>query len=148
MSGTQRTNRHPQEYPSMSMPWKSLVVLIVVGILAQERNTWGGGVDGCQEKKAPEPSAQQRDRDIADLTQAAALGKTAEVLALIKKVGDVNVRNPADNKKSPLIRAIMSRNLQTVKALVDNGADIHYPDGINRYPMYFTHISTVEIMNY
>jgi ankyrin repeat protein len=91
----------------------------------------------AQEKK---PSA-----DVAALCAAAERGKTAEVLALLKKGTPVNAHGPTGGK-TPLVLAILHRHPETVKALLDNGADVHFADGTHRYPMYFCHISTVEIM--
>ena len=50
------------------------------------------------------------------------------------------------NYKTPLVLAIYHRHPDTVTALLENGADVHCADGSHRYPMYFCHISTVEIM--
>jgi ankyrin repeat protein len=92
----------------------------------------------AQEKK--EPTA-----DVVALCAAAERGKTADVLALIKKGTPVNAHGPTGGK-TPLVLAILHRHPATVKALLDNGADVHFADGTQRYPMYFCHISTVEIM--
>ena len=92
----------------------------------------------AQEKK--EPSAE-----VIALCDAASRGKTAEVLALIKKGTPVNAHGPTYGK-TPLVLAILHRHPETVKALLENGADVHFADGSQRYPIYFCHISTVEIM--
>jgi ankyrin repeat protein len=91
-----------------------------------------------QEKKATNP-------DVGALCAAAERGKTAEVLALIKKGTPVNAHGPTGGK-TPLVLAILHRHEGTVKTLLDNGADVHFADGTHRYPIYFCHISTVEIM--
>ena len=97
----------------------------------------------AQDKKSEakkEPSAE-----VIALCDAAGRGKTADVLAWIKKGAPVNAHGPTYGK-SPLVLAILHRHPETVKALLDNGADVHFADGSHRYPMYFCHISTVEIM--
>jgi ankyrin repeat protein len=95
----------------------------------------------AQEKKA-EPAPE-----VIALCEAASRGKTNDVIDLIKKGSPVNAHGPASmNYKTPLVLAIFHRHPETVKALLDNGADVHFADGSHRYPMYFCHISTVEIM--
>jgi ankyrin repeat protein len=92
----------------------------------------------AQEKKAP-------SAEVVALCAAAERGKTAEVLALIKKGAPVNAHGPTYGK-TPLVLAILHRHPETVRALLANGADVHCADGSQRYPMYYCHISTVEIM--
>jgi ankyrin repeat protein len=92
----------------------------------------------AQEKK--EPSAE-----VVALCRAAEGGKTAEVLALIKRGAPVDVHGPTGGK-TPLVLAILHRHPDTVRALLEHGADVHYADGSQRFPIYFCHISTVEIM--
>jgi hypothetical protein len=100
-----------------------------------------------EEKKQDAPE-DDRARLNRTLKEAAGRGDTAKVLDLIKQGADVGWRDPADNGKTPLVKAIFSKKLDTVKALVENGASVNDPDGSNRHPMYFTHVSTVEIMEY
>jgi ankyrin repeat protein len=115
---------------------RCLVAAFVVGAA----HPWPGAGPELQahEKKAPRP-------DVAALCDAAGRGKTAEVLALLKKGAPVNAHGPS-NGKTPLVLAILHRHPETVKALLDNGADVHFADGSHRYPIYFCHISTVGIM--
>ncbi len=87
------------------------------------------------------------DKDTVALISAASLGKTDQVLALLKRGVNPNEREPVKGGKTALIRAIMSKNMNTVKALLDHGADVHLQDGWERRPVYFCHTSTVEILN-
>jgi len=98
----------------------------------------GMGLHAQDQKK--EPSA-----DVVALCDAAARGRTADVLALLKKGTPVNAHGPTLGK-TPLVLAILHRHPEMVKALLDNGADVHCADGSHRFPIYFCHISTVEIM--
>ena len=52
-------------------------------------------------------------------------------------------------RKTPLVRAILGDRFEVVKVLLENGADINYPDGSGRYPVYFCCTSTnVEMLKY
>jgi ankyrin repeat protein len=87
------------------------------------------------------------DKDTVALISAASLGKTDRVLTMLNRGVNANEREPVKGGKTALIRAIMSKNINTVKALLDHGADVHLQDGWGRHPMYFCHTSTVEILN-
>ena len=83
------------------------------------------------------------------LNLAAALGKLETVKDLVKKGADIQWRDPASNGKTPLVRAIMSGNLEVVKFLMENGAAINYPDGSGRYPVYFCCIgNNLELLKF
>lgn len=63
---------------------------------------------------------------------------------LIKKGADLNWFNADYNRKTPLVIAMMytqakpKAKLEMVKLLLDNGADIHCPDGSHKYPMMYS----------
>ena len=61
------------------------------------------------------------DKDTVALISAASLGKTDQVLALLKRGVNPNEREPVKGGKTALIRAIMSKNINTVKALLECG---------------------------
>ena len=80
---------------------------------------------------------------------AASLGKVEMVKDLLKKGADIQWRDPSDNGKTPLVRAILGDRFEVVKVLLEKGADINYPDGSGRYPVYFCCVSTnVEMLKY
>jgi ankyrin repeat protein len=120
-----------------SIHWKRVTVSLAVGCFV----LLASGSASAEEKKG-EPTPE-----VIALCEAAERGKTEDVVDLIKKGVPVNAHGPASmNYKTPLILAIFHRHPETVKALLENGADVHFADGSHRYPMYFCHISTVEIM--
>ena len=63
---------------------------------------------------------------------------------LIKKGVALNWFNTDYNRKTPLIIAMMyipakpQARLEMVKLLLDNGADVHCPDGSHKYPMMYS----------
>ena len=103
-----------------------------------------GGFVHTQEKAA---GKKNDDKDTIALISAASLGKTDQVLAMLNRGVNPNEREPVKGGKTALIRAIMSKNINTVKALLDHGADVHLQDGWGRHPVYFCHTSTIEITN-
>jgi len=111
----------------MPNAWKILIILSIVC-----------GTVQAQEKKEDKP-ADAREMDNKTLKEAAGKGDLATVLAMIKKGADVQWRDPKDNGKTPLVKSILLGKLDVVKVLLENGADINYPDGSNRYPVYFCH---------
>jgi len=117
----------------MSCSLKNQTALLIVCGLAL--TTLGAG---AQDKKAETPDDEKTQLNRA-LKEAAGLGKVAEVAELIKKGADVQWRDPKDNGKTPLVKSILFGRLPVVKFLLDHGADIHYPDGSDRYPVYFCH---------
>lgn len=73
------------------------------------------------------------------------------VRALIKKGADLKWSNPKQNRKTPLVIAIMytqgnsQAKLDMVKLLLESGADVHFADGSGKYPILYSVFSTVEI---
>jgi uncharacterized protein len=102
----------------------------------------------AQEKKDDKADDEKTQLNKA-LKMAASLGKVEMVKDLLKKGADIQWRDPSDNGKTPLVRAILGDKFEVVKVLLENGADINYPDGSGRYPVYFFCISTnVEMLKY
>ena len=83
------------------------------------------------------------------LKDAASLGQLDKVKELLKNGADVQWRDPTDNGKTPLVRAVLGGRAEVVKFLLENGADINYPDGSGRYPVYFCCIgSDVDLLKF
>jgi ankyrin repeat protein len=97
----------------------------------------------AQDRKG-DKTAEERTSDLKALCYAAGLGKTDQVVALIKRGVPINSNELG---KTPLILAIQGGRIETVKVLLENGADLHYPDAQNRYPIYFAY-SNVEVLKY
>jgi uncharacterized protein len=121
----------------MSLPWKTLLPRSLVYTAAVALSVWTNAAAVAQEKQADDADAQSKLNKA--LKEAAGRGDAATVQALIKQGADVQWRDAADNGKTPLVKSILLGRLNVVKMLLENGADIHYPDGSNRYPVYFCH---------
>jgi uncharacterized protein len=101
-----------------------------------------------QEKKEAKADDEKTQRNRA-LNHAAALGQLDKVKDLLKQGADIQWRDPANNGKTPLVKAILGGRFETVKYLLENGADINYPDGSGRYPIHFCCIATnVEMVQH
>jgi ankyrin repeat protein len=97
------------------------------------------------EKKADDEKTQLNK----DLSTAAALGKLEAVKELVKKGADVQWCDPASNRKTPLVKAVLNGKLEVIKFLLENGADINHPDGSGRYPVYFCCIgNNMEVLKF
>jgi uncharacterized protein len=136
----------------MSIPGKTLLVLSLAcaGMLALA--AWPGGT-ACAEQKKDDKAPDEKTKNNKALKEAAGKGDVATVLALIKKGADVQWRDTTDNGKTALVKSILFGRLEVVKVLLENGADIHYPDGSNRYPVYFCHPhrdkkKAIELLNF
>src|SRR5262245_45806082 len=79
----------------------------------------------CQEKKV-DKSDDEKTQLNKDLKMAASLGKMEVVKELLKKGADIQWRDPSDNGKTPLVKAILGGRFEVVKFLIESGADIHY----------------------
>jgi uncharacterized protein len=102
----------------------------------------------AEEKKDDKADDEKTQLNKA-LKMAASLGKVEMIKDLLKKGADIQWRDPSDNGKTPLVKAILGGQFEAVKVLLDNGADINYPDGSGRYPVYFCCIGTnVELLKY
>jgi ankyrin repeat protein len=93
----------------------------------------------AQEQKQIKDRDDDKVKDNKALRDAAAKGDVATVMALIKKGADVNWRDPQPYAKTPLNAAILGGRLDVAKVLLENGADINYPDISGRFPVYFCH---------
>jgi len=120
--------------------WKNRVA---ISLLCGVSWALGGQMAVAQESK-DDKTAEERVKDLKALCFAAGLGKTDQVVALIKKGVPINSNELG---KTPLILAIQGGRIETVKVLLENGADLHYPDAQNRYPIYFAY-SNVEVLKY
>lgn len=128
----------------MSSPRKIMVALLLA-CCATMVNT---GTVIAQENKDDKADDEKTQLNKA-LKMAASLGKVDMVKDLLKKGAEIHWRDPSDNGKTPLVRAILGDRFEVVKVLLENGADINYPDGSGRYPVYFCCISTnVEMLKY
>jgi ankyrin repeat protein len=101
--------------------------------------------------------AQKKDEKVDDektqlnkaLNLAASTGRVEQVKELLKKGADPTWRDPMGNGKTAMVRAVMSGKLDLVKLLIENGVDVHAPDGSGRYPVYFCCIgSNAELLKY
>jgi len=105
--------------------------------------------------------AQENDREKTDadkeklnlaLSEAIQKNDVPTVRALIKNGADLKWFNPKNNRKTPLIIAIMytqakpQARLDMVKLLLDSGADVHFADGSGKYPILYSVFSTVEVV--
>lgn len=103
----------------------------------------------AQEKKQAEQADDAKSKLNKALNKAASLGQVATVKDLLKKGADIQWRDASDHGKTPLVRAILGERFEVVKVLLNNGADIHYPDGSGRYPVFFCCLSkNVEMVKY
>lgn len=106
------------------------------------------GLAFAQTKNDDAPVDEQTQLNQA-LKKAASLGHVDEVKKYIAQGADVQWRDPADNGKTPLTKAVLLERFEVVKVLLENGADIHYPDGSGRYPILFCCIgSNVEQLKF
>ena len=122
--------------------------LIVLAVLAGCAVVTMNGTALVQEKKEAKADDEKTQRN-RTLNLAAALGQLDKVKELLKQGADIQWRDPANNGKTPLVKAILGGRFETVKYLLENGADINYPDGSGRYPIMFCCISTnVDMVQY
>jgi ankyrin repeat protein len=127
------------------------VVLSVFGIVAASFLVCGialaaAGAGLAQQKKDDKADDEKTQLNKA-LNLAAATGRLDQVKDLLKKGADPQWRDPAGNGKTAMVRAVMSGKVEIVKFLIENGVDVHAPDGSGRYPVYFCCIGTnVELL--
>src|SRR5206468_2175642 len=76
---------------------------------------WKGYAPVLGQAKKDEKADNEKTQLNKALNLAAALGKLQTVKDLVKKGADIQWRDPASNGKTPLVRAIMSGNLEVVK---------------------------------
>lgn len=72
-----------------------------------------------------------------ELGLACSLGKLDRVKELLAQGAELGYCNPADNGKTALVRAVLGERFDVVRYLLEQGADLHAPDGSGRYPIYF-----------
>lgn len=111
-----------------------------------------GFVSGRPMRGQEKVTAVTTDEQVAlnkALKMAASLGQIDKIKELLRQGADIQWRDKTDNGKTPLTRAVLGGRFEAVKLLIDSGADIHYPDGSGRYPIYFCCIGTnVELLQY
>jgi ankyrin repeat protein len=131
----------------ISVP-ESLLRVVVVSLLGCGIALAAAGAANAQQKKDDKADDEKAKLNKA-LNSAAAIGKLDQVKDLVKKGADPQWRDPAGNGKTAMVRAVMSGKVEVVKFLMENGADVHAPDGSGRYPAYFCCIGTnVEMLKF
>jgi ankyrin repeat protein len=127
---------------------KSTRSIMVAMLLALCGTMAGYGAVFGQEKK-DDKSADEHTQLNEAFSTAAALGKLEAVKDLLKKGADIQWQDPTHNRKTPLVKAVMSGKVAVVKYLLEQGADIHHPDGSGRYPIFFCCIANnAEMLNF
>ena len=97
----------------------------------------------AQVKEQEKTDADKEKLNLA-LRQAILKNDVPTARDLIKKGADPNWFNAEHNRKTPVIIAMMyilakpQARLEMVKMLLDNGADVHCPDGSHKYPMLYS----------
>jgi ankyrin repeat protein len=116
----------------MKSSWKISALLVVACVALIGGRT-------VLAEPAGEGAVDEKTKLNMALKEAAGHGDVKTVKDMIAKGADVQWRDRKDNGKTALVKSILLEKLEVVKVLLDNGADIHYPDGSNRYPVYFCH---------
>ena len=129
-----------QDWVVISVP-ASLLGFVVVFLLGCAIAMATAGAVLAQQKK-DEKADDEKTKLNKALNTAASIGKLDQVKDLIKQGADPEWRDPAGNGKTAMVRAVMSGKVEVVKFLMENGADVHAPDGSGRYPVYFCCIGT------
>ena len=126
----------------------SVFRIVVASLIGGVMVMGPAGVVFAQQKKDDKADDEKTQLNKA-LNLAAAIGKLDQVKELVKKGADPQWRDPAGNGKTAMVRAVMSGKVEVVKFLMENGADVHAPDGSGRYPVYFCCIGTnVEMLKF
>jgi ankyrin repeat protein len=103
------------------------------------------------QQTAAEPTAADQEKLNLALCEAIQKNDVPTVRALIKNGADLKWFNPQQNRKTPLIIAIMytqakpQGKLDMVNLLLESGADVHWADGSGKYPILYSVFSTVEV---
>lgn len=126
----------------------SVFGIVVASSLGYDIALATAGAGLVQQKKDDKADDEKTQLNKA-LNLAASIGRLDQVEELLKKGADPQWRDPAGNGKTAMVRAVMSGKLEVVKFLVENGVDVHAPDGSGRYPVYFCCIgSNVELLKF
>jgi ankyrin repeat protein len=119
-------------------------MLVLAGLLGTQRTSI------AQEKDREKADVEKEKLNLA-LCEAIQKNDVPTVRALIKDGADLKWPNPKNNRKTPLIIAMMytqakpQAKLDMVKLLLDSGADVHFADGSGKYPVLYSVFSTVEV---
>ena len=103
-------------------------MLVLAGLLGTQRTSI------AQEKDREKADVEKEKLNLA-LCEAIQKNDVPTVRALIKDGADLKWPNPKNNRKTPLIIAMMytqakpQAKLDMVKLLLDSGADVHFADG-------------------
>jgi uncharacterized protein len=103
-------------YKTMSGLWKLAMIFSLLGLLA------GCSNDGVETRKEPAKTAPQLSPLEAEMLQVAANGDNARVKELLDKGVNVNMRG--GDRNTPIMEAAYAGHLDTVKLLLDHGADL------------------------
>lgn len=117
---------------------------------SDERPLPGAAAKGvAKEAVAGEAISEEQTALNRALGTAASIGQTDKIRELIRQGADVAWRDPKNNGKTALVLAVLHGRFEAVKLLLESGADLHYPDGSGRYPIYFCCIgSNVELLQF
>jgi uncharacterized protein len=102
--------------------------------------------------KDQEKAKEDKEKLNLALSEAIQKNDVPTVRALIKDGADLKWFNPKNNRKTPLIIAMMytrgnsRQKLEMVKLLLESGADVHFADGSGKYPILYSVFSTPEIV--
>ena len=120
------------------------ISLVLTSLLAAQRTS-------IAQVKDPEKTDADKEKLNFALSEAIQKNDVPTVRALIKDGADLKWFNPKQNRKTPLIIAMMytlakpQAKLDMVKLLLDSGADVHLADGSGKYPILYSVFSTVEV---
>src|SRR5258706_9344292 len=96
--------------------------LMLAGMFLLLGNLAGCGNNGIEPGKEPPKATAQTPSQDSEMLVAAAKGDNARIKELLDKGVDVNMRGADSN--TPIMEAAYAGHLDTVKLLLDHGADL------------------------